>query len=314
MTGRSEVGTVTTGGEDTGRHRAALRTVLTTAAARLAEAGVASPRWDAEELAAHVLGVGRAGLITATALDAGQVARYEDLVAERARRVPLQHLTGVAGFRYLELAVGPGVFVPRPETELLAGWGIDQVAGSDRPGVVDLCTGSGAVALAVAHEVPRAVVYAVEREPHALAWARRNAEARAAAGDTPVTLVAGDATDATVLAELDGTVDLVLTNPPYVPVGATVPPEVADHDPAAALWGGPDGLDVVRRLVVRAAALLRPGGRLGIEHADTQGTAVPRLLADHGAFTDVTDHPDLAARPRFTTATRRGPSGARMGR
>ena len=285
--------------------RGALSAALTAAAQRLAEAGVASPRFDAEELAAHVLGVSRSALLTASGLTDDQAKRFEELVDERARRVPLQHLTGLAGFRYLELAVGPGVFVPRPETELLAGWGLDAVAGLSSPLIVDLCTGSGAIALAVAHERPDAIVHAVEREEHALAWARRNADVRAAAGDTPVALVAGDATSDDVLAELDGMVDLVLTNPPYVPDGSVVAPEVAEHDPGAALWGGPDGLVVVRRLVARAARLLRPGGWIGIEHADLQGEALPRVLAATGDWDDILDHADLAGRPRFTTARRR---------
>lgn len=272
---------------------------------RLTDAGVASPRFDAEELAAFVLGVPRGRLLLADGFDSAGAARYDELVAERARRVPLQHLTGLAGFRHMELAVGPGVFVPRPETELLAGWAIERASTLDAPVVVDLCSGSGAIALAVANEVPDATVYGVEREELALAWARRNAEARRAAGDRPVTLLEGDATAPDVLAELDGAVDVVVTNPPYVPDGSTVSPEVADHDPAAALWGGPDGLDVVRLLLDRAAALLRPDGVLGIEHADAQGESLPALVRRHPAFDDVADHRDLADRPRFTTARRR---------
>lgn len=272
---------------------------------RLTEAGVASPRFDAEELAAFVLGVPRSRLLLAVGFDHADAARYDGLVTERARRVPLQHLTGLAGFRHLELAVGPGVFVPRPETELLAGWAIERARGFDAPVVVDLCSGSGAIALAVANECPDATVFGVEREDLALAWARRNAESRRAAGDRSVTLVHGDATAPDVLAELDGTVDVVVTNPPYVPDGSTVSPEVADHDPAAALWGGPDGLDVVRRLLVRAAALLRPGGVLGIEHADVQGESLPALVRRQPGFEDVLDHRDLADRPRYTTAHRR---------
>lgn len=272
------------------------------AAALLAEAGVASPRADAEILAAHVLATTRGALLTAPGLDEEQAERYAALVAERARRVPVQHLTGLAGFRYLDLSVGPGVFVPRPETELLVDWGL---ALLDGPAVVvDLCAGSGAIALSVAHEHPAARVVAVEREAYALAWLHRNAAARVAAGDPPVEILAGDATDPGLGADLDGTVELVLTNPPYVPDGARVPPEVADHDPGAALWGGPDGLAVVRGLVRRAADLLRPGGRIGIEHADAQGDAVPAVLRAAGGWTDIVDHPDLAGRPRFTTATR----------
>lgn len=288
-----------------------VRDAVAAAAVRLAESGVDSPQWDAEELAAHVLGLSRVRLLTAGTFSAADHARYEKLIDERASRIPLQHLTGIAGFRYLELSVGPGVFIPRPETELLVGWGIDATAGIDAPVVVDLCTGSGAIALSIAHEIPNAVVYAVEREEHALAWAHRNATNQAESGDRRITLVSGDATDSTVLADLDGTVDLVLTNPPYVPDGAQVSPEVADHDPAAALWGGPDGLVVVRGLIARAANLLRPGGVFGVEHAEVQGTELPALLRNSGQFGEVADHPDLAGRPRFTTATRlEDPNGA----
>jgi release factor glutamine methyltransferase len=279
-----------------------LRSALALASALLSDAGVDSPRNDAELLAAHVLGTTRGALLIAPPLTPEQARRYEDLVGQRAGRVPLQHLTGVAGFRHLDLAVGPGVFVPRPETELLAGWGLE-VLGA-KPVVVDLCAGSGALALSIANECPGATVYAVERSEYAVAWARRNADARARHGDTPVTLVHADATDAGVLAELDGTVDLVLTNPPYVPDGATVAREVAEHDPPEALWGGPDGLDVVRALVRRAAALLKPGGYLGIEHADSQGEAVPLVLRQHGGWTEIADHPDLAGRDRYATARR----------
>jgi release factor glutamine methyltransferase len=268
---------------------------------RLAEAGVASPRFDAEELAAFVLGIPRGRLLLADGFDSAQAARFDELISERVRRVPLQHLTGLAGFRRLELAVGPGVFVPRPETELLAGWAIERAGDQPEPRVVDLCSGSGAIALAVADEAPQARVYGVEREPMALAWARRNVAATGRA----VTLVEGDAADPAVLAELDGSVDVVVTNPPYVPDGSTVSPEVAEHDPGAALWGGPDGLDVVRLLLVRAAALLRPGGWLGIEHADVQGDSLPALVRRSPAFEEVTDHRDLAGRPRYTTARRR---------
>lgn len=231
-------------------------------------------------------------------------ARFAELVDQRAGRVPLQHLTGRAPFRHLELAVGPGVFVPRPETEQLVEWALAQLAGVPEPVVVDLGAGSGAIALSIAHEHPGARVTAVERDPVAIEWTRANAAARAAAGGTPVEVLPGDMTDPQLLRELDGTVDLVVSNPPYVPDGATVPREVADHDPPLALWGGPDGLDVVRGLLRTAARLLRPGGALGIEHADQQGAALPALVRASGGWTDVADHPDLAGRPRFTTARR----------
>lgn len=265
------------------------------AAARLEAAGVASPRYDAEELAAHVLGLSRAKLVLLDRLPAAVADRYERLVAERADRVPLQHLTGVAGFRRLDLAVGPGVFVPRPETEVLVGWALARL----RPGdlVVDLCAGSGAVALAIADEAPGVRVHAVEREEHALAWAARNV----AATGLPVTLHRGDVADPDLLVELAGTVDLVTANPPYIPVGARVEREVAEHDPPAALWGGEDGLAVVRQVERAAARLLRPGGLVAVEHADRQGDSVPAVFA---RWAEVADHPDLVGRARFTTARR----------
>ncbi|HEY0400745.1 MAG TPA: peptide chain release factor N(5)-glutamine methyltransferase [Blastococcus sp.] len=278
---------------------------MAAAARRLTDAGVDSPRVDAELLLAAALGVPRGRLLTLDDAGDDAAARFEALVEQRVDRVPLQHLTGRAPFRFLELAVGPGVFVPRPETEQLVGWALDRLAGSSAPVVVDLGSGSGAIALSLAHEFPAARVTAVERDPGAIEWTRHNATARVAAGDPPVEVLSGDMTDPGLLRELDGTVDLVVSNPPYVPDGARVPREVADHDPPLALWGGPDGLDVVRGLLVTAARLLRPGGWLGIEHADQQGSALPALVRAHGAFDQVTDHPDLAGRPRFTTGRRR---------
>jgi release factor glutamine methyltransferase len=278
--------------------------MLGDAARRLAEAGVESPRVDAELLLAHVLGVPRGRLLTLDEAAGDDAARFAELVGQRADRVPLQHLTGRAAFRHLELAVGPGVFVPRPETEHLTGWALERLAGLDGPIVVDLGSGSGAIALSIAHEHPGARVTAVERDPGAIAWTRHNAMARVAAGDTAVGVVAGDMTDPALLSELDGRVAVVVSNPPYVPDDAVLPREVADHDPPLALWGGPDGLDVVRGMLTVAARLLHPGGWLGIEHADQQGTALPAVVRAHGAFTDVEDHPDLAGRPRFTTARR----------
>jgi release factor glutamine methyltransferase len=280
--------------------------MLVDAARRLTEAGVESPRVDAELLLAAVLDVSRSRLLTLIDVPDDVAVRFGTLVDQRADRVPLQHLTGRAPFRFLELAVGPGVFVPRPETEQLTGWALERLAGIPAPVVVDLGSGSGAIALSLAHECPGARVTAVERDPGAIEWTRHNAVAPTEAGDRPVTVIDGDMTDPALLTDLDGTVDLVVSNPPYVPDGARVPREVADHDPPLALWGGPDGLDVVRGLLVTAARLLRPGGRLGIEHADQQGSALPALVRAHGGFTEVEDHPDLAGRPRFTTARRAG--------
>ncbi|MFP5333942.1 MAG: peptide chain release factor N(5)-glutamine methyltransferase [Actinomycetes bacterium] len=278
-----------------------LDVALRRATERLAAAGVASPRADAETLAAHLLRAGRAEVVAAALRGADAPEGLDDLVAERARRVPLQHLTGRAGFRTVELDVGPGVFVPRPETELVAGAAVEEarrLAGTGRrPVVVDLCTGSGAIALAVAVEVPAADVHAVEVDLQAHAWAARNL---AASG---VDLRLGDAADA--FTDLDGTVDVVVSNPPYIPPDAVpVDAEVRDHDPQVALYGGgPDGLDVPRAVLAAAARLLRPGGLVVVEHADTQGEALLAVLTG-GPWEHAAGHVDLAGRARFSSARR----------
>ncbi|MDF9715466.1 peptide chain release factor N(5)-glutamine methyltransferase [Nocardioides sp. ChNu-153] len=279
-----------------------MRALRRTSVERLAAAGVASPARDADELVAHVVGVplGRVPLLDS--VTAAERERVEELVSRRAAREPLQHLTGTAAFRYVELAVGPGVFVPRPETELLAGWAVDrvrersrQVATGERPVVVDLCTGSGAIARALADEVPEAAVHAVELDPGALAWAERNL------AGTGVDLRAGDMAEA--FDDLAGAVDVVVCNPPYIPLEAweSVAAEARDHDPHLALFSGDDGLEAIRVLERRAALLLRPGGWLGFEHADVQGASAPQVLARAGRWSEVQDHPDLAGRARFTT-------------
>jgi release factor glutamine methyltransferase len=296
--------------------------LLRQGAARLAAAGVPSPRVDAELLLAYVLGTDRAEVRRLAVLDAplpdnpstgsGTPARerFEALVARRAAREPLQHLTGVAAFRHLELAVGPGVFVPRPETEVVAQAAIDEaarvVAARGSAVVVDLCTGSGAIALAVATEVPGALVHAVELDAAAHAWAARYV---AATGATAVLLVRGDAR--TAFHELDRTVDVVVSNPPYVPPGA-VPrdPEVAAHDPAVALYGlGADGLEVPRGVTAAAARLLRPGGLYVMEHAEVQAAAARAMVdgvrdGDEPTFTRATTRTDLTGRPRMVVARR----------
>ena len=273
-----------------------LSAAVADAAARLAAAGVDSPRHDAEELAAHLLGVRRGDLRTHEAID---LPRYEVLVARRALREPLQHLTGVAGFRYLDLLAGPGALVPRPETELVAGEAITFArAVEGHPAlVVDLGTGSGAIALAVASEVPGSIVHAVEPDPDALAWAARNAEAT---GHVVHLHLAGAAA---ALPGLDGTVDVVVSNPPYLPDGSWIADEVR-HDPALALWGGPDGLDVVREVVTAAERLLLPGGALVLEHDARHSAELRSLLAASPAWTGETTHRDLTGRDRFVTARR----------
>jgi release factor glutamine methyltransferase len=278
---------------------------------RLTRAGVASPDADAVQLAAHVLGATpgdvRARALRGAAVEPPDGDAFLALVDARADRVPLQHLTGVVGFRTLELAVGPGVFVPRPETEVVAGLAIDEARTLATPLVVDLCTGSGAVALAVAVEVPAARVVAVELDPMAHAWAARNVDALAGRLDGRVDLRLGDAVraDTGVAADLAGAVDVLVANPPYIPAGARpVDPEVADHDPPLALYGGgDDGLAVPRGVVAAAAGLLRPGGLLVMEHADTQGPGTRALVAGPG-WRDVRTADDLTGRARALVARR----------
>jgi release factor glutamine methyltransferase len=310
------------------------------AAARLAEAGVESPRAEAELIAAHVHGVRRTELHAVP--DASFDARFWEGIGRRAAREPLQHITGRAYFRYLELEVGPGVFVPRPETEVMTGWAIDRLREMDvaEPVVVDLGTGSGAIALAIAQEVPRARAHAVEADPIARGWTEKNVARVASAAPYTrgrVTLHSADFTGADftwadftgadftrsdltrsdltgahfarpgvaapgALSELVGKADLVISNPPYIPLGATVPPEVGEYDPPAALWSGADGLDAIRAVERAARRLLRPGGMVAVEHGAPQGAAVYWVFCEEAGWRDTRNHKDLARRDRFVTA------------
>jgi release factor glutamine methyltransferase len=271
----------------------------------LTRAGVPTPDADAELLIGHVLGLSRgqvqAKAVTDAGLGAEEYVAVIEVVERRAAREPLQHITGRAAFRSLDLAVGPGVFVPRPETETVAQIAIDALmaVAAPSPVAIDLGTGSGAIALALATEVPHATVVAVENSAAAYVWTKQNVRETAAPN---LRLVFADLADA--VPELDGAVDVVVSNPPYIPLGA-VPrdPEVRLHDPEHALYGGPDGLDVVRAVSVRAAALLRPGGTLVLEHGDEQGPAIRELLTADG-WRAATTSPDLLGRDRATSATR----------
>ncbi len=285
---------------------------LAAAERRLAEAGVGSASRDVEVLAEHV-----------SSLPGEQREQeFTALVERRAERVPLEHLIGRVTFRRVELLVGPGVFVPQPETSPLVQWAVDALqrreslgalgalGASGAPGAsersvspvcVDLCTGSGTIALSLAAEVPGAVVHAVEADPGALEWAARNITHN----DVAVRLHAGDAAGA--LPELDGQVDLVASNPPYVATGELtgVAPEVRDFDPTVALHAGPDGLDVIRAVEATALRLLRHGGLVVVEHSDRQGRSAPAVFTAADDWDDVQDHPDHDGLDRFVTAVRR---------
>lgn len=266
---------------------------------QLEAAGRASAAAEARTLLAHAAGVEPSHLALERTVPAAAAEQFTQLVQRRASGIPLQHLTGIAYFRTIEVAVGPGVFIPRPETEVMTGWAIDVLAGLDRaPVVVELCTGSGAIAKAIATEVPGAQVHTCELDPVAVQWAQRNL------AGTGAHLVEQDMADA--FGELAGSVDLVISNPPYIPLEAweSVEAQVRDHDPLLALFSGQDGLDALRVVARRAAQLLRPGGVVCAEHAEVQHEAVAQLFVDQGGFTSVVDRPDLTGRPRFVTATR----------
>ena len=288
----------------------AAKALLTSAVSLFTEAGVSSPQVDAELLMAHVVGVERSQLSTVTEITDEQKFDFEALVARRANRVPLQHLTGVAYFRHLELAVGPGVFVPRPETELLVEAAITYLKTLPEPRLAaDLCSGSGAIALSIALEVPGSTVHAVELSDDALKWLTHNVVDHASKLEevgSHVVVHHGAAGDRNLLAEFNGAMAAVVTNPPYIPE-AMIPrdPEARDHDPAIALFSGIDGLDVARQVVWVAADLLKPTGFFGMEHADVQGESVPEILTSMPSlWVDVKDNLDYNQLPRFTTAVR----------
>lgn len=297
------------------------RKALRDATERLRAAGVPSPEWDARLLAAHLIHRGHMDIPLDEQPIPGFDVAYGALVGRREAREPLQHILGVAWFGPLELEVGPGVFIPRPETEVLADWGVKFLKkfnssgskelnsygtkefNSQPPRVVDLCAGSGALALYVAHYVPQAEVWAVELADASLAYTRRNAATAVHGGAGTVHVVQGDVTEADLLSELHGTVDLVLTNPPYVPETPDLEPEVY-QDPHEAVFGGVDGMETINAMIPTIAALLRPGGRVGIEHDDDTSQQVQEALRAHGGFSHIEVLKDLTGTARFVTAQR----------
>ncbi len=272
---------------------------MTSSGGVLRDAARRVPDAEARLLLAHTLGVPASRLLTVGDLTPDAVDDFEQLLIRRESGIPVQYLTGRAPFRHVDVAVGPGVFIPRPETEVMTGWALDRLAeAGESPLVVELCAGSGAISLAIADEFPGARQYAVELSEDAVGYAARNLTG------TGVELIQADMADA--LPELDGTVDLVIANPPYVPLEAYdgIPAEVREHEPTLALFSGQDGLDAIRVLARVAARLLRPGGWVCAEHAEVQGASAPRVFVDHGGYDHVRDHRDLTDRPRFVTARR----------
>ncbi|MDH6133776.1 release factor glutamine methyltransferase [Kitasatospora sp. MAA4] len=265
---------------------------------------VIAPRQEAEALAAHVFGADPAALAPNGRPGEAAAARFADLLGQRAEGVPLGHLTGVAALGGIEVEVGPGVFVPRAQSEALLDHGLRTTEHLAAPLVVDLGTGSGALALAVAHRRPEATVHAVDCDPHALAFARRNSARRTALGDTPIVLHEADLADPDLLSALDATVHLVLANPPFMPDEAQLPPEFGVHQPQLAVFGGPDGLRVIRQTVHTAGRLLAPGGSLVLEHGHLHAESVAALLTADERFDAVRGHQDRYGYPLYTVAVR----------
>lgn len=280
--------------------------LLESATKKLDSAGIENSLLESELILSFVtnrnVGELRAAVILNKGLTADEAQNAMMIIEQRAQRVPLQHLTGLAAFRGIELEVGPGVFVPRPETEIVTQFAIDELLAdaSEEPVMIDFCTGSGAIALAVATEVLQARIWAVELEEEAYGWAKRNV---ARLGNDRVELVNADVTkEIPELAHLRGMASVVISNPPYVPTGA-VPrdAEVRDHDPQSALYSGADGLDMIRVLSKKAKPFLRLGGLFVLEHAEHQGASVRKILGEDG-WKNVTTHQDMTRRDRATIA------------
>lgn len=287
--------------------------VIRDAAVQLREAGIETPEHDAKLLLAEAAGVelrdvDKALLMGEELGTAEQLARFQSMLARRAKREPLQYITGHAPFRYLDLKVGLGVFIPRPETETLVQAGLDWLTehGMIHPRVVDLCAGSGAIGLSVVSEVPGSQVWAVELSPNTAEWTNKNLAETAKRYPSIASnyqLEIADATSLATLAQLDGTIDIVITNPPYVPE-SDVPeqPEVRVWDPELALYGGSmDGTLIPERIIERAYRLLKPGGALVMEHDVTQGDRLVAFARATG-FAAASTGQDWTGRDRYLFA------------
>ncbi len=280
-----------------------IKEILRDAKSHLSESGISQV--DAEYLLAHVLGISRMDLHNSVLVERvlSEVSESEvfqeqflNLMERRINHEPLQYLTGVAPFRYLEIAVGPGVLVPRPESELLVDAVLTHIKNLPSPvSIIDLGAGSGALALAIATEAPGSRVIAVEKSPEAIYWLKKNVSVIA----DNVRVVEGDVAEV-----LPGVkCDVVIANPPYIPDAQELPRDVIGFEPHAALFGGPSGMELPRIFIKAAARLLKPAGVLVIEHTENQAAAIASELASD--FLSITLHDDLVARPRWTSAVRR---------
>ena len=277
--------------------------LLSDASSKLSSAGVTSATVDAELLACFCLNISRSDLQLMVATNQSfpfeSLAGFELALARRVAREPLQHITGTAPFRHLELAVGPGVFTPRPETEQVVDFALEKISAIANPLIVDLCSGSGAIAISLATEISGSKVFAVELSDDAYRYLVKNS---ASYGLAEANLRNQDLQFS--LAELDGEVDLVISNPPYIPNDAIpIDLEVQLHEPSMSLYGGVDGLDVVRQISNRAMKLLKPGGLLVMEHADTQSNAIGKLLLIEG-WLAIEARADLAGKERMISAVK----------
>jgi release factor glutamine methyltransferase len=275
--------------------------LLSESSSKLKKAGVTSAIVDAELIACFCLGISRSELALMTATNQefpkDSIDNFQLALARRVARQPLQHITGTAPFRHLELKVGPGVFTPRPETEQVVGFALERISNSASPLIVDLCAGSGAIAISLATEISGSKVFAVEKSREAFSYLRDNA---ASYGLAESNLRNEDLVDS--LQDLDGQVDLVISNPPYIPDDAIpIDLEVQLHEPSMSLYGGLDGLDVVRQILGRAMKLLKPGGLLVMEHADSQSSAISKLLLAEG-WIEIITRADLAGKDRMIAA------------
>jgi release factor glutamine methyltransferase len=274
---------------------AQIKQLLLEAETILTSAKIENPKLDAQLLLSELLQISRTELLLNSEITLEQATIFNEQIQQRCNHRPIQYITGVAYFRYLTLRVGEGVLIPRPETEELVSGVIEKINAADRPiTLIDLGSGSGAIALAVAYEIPDVKVIAVEKSDDALLWLRKNKDLIA----PHVEVISADVKDFVVAKK----VDFVTANPPYLPDAEMLPKDVEDFEPAAALRGGADGMEIPRQFILCAARVLKNGGYFAIEHGEQQGESIK--IALNYFFTEVVLHYDLTGRPRWTSAIR----------